>query len=103
MWHSLGRRSELGRWAHWDKASGQYIWSSGGLARYREDHRQLEQCSDFRAGKECLLRGAENSWWNWDSGSRCHFWRWPVEVREVVRDRQAPWVTGDLPRFMDPQ
>ena len=48
--------------------------------------RRTEHCLDLVAGRECLSRACESSWWEWSAGSRLFFWRWPTHFRSQARD-----------------
>lgn len=100
-----GEKKDVGQdeWVFWDATECRYKWRKGGKRRYRTTLHRLGKSKDFQAGKDCLTRGSDSSWWRWDAGSRCHFWRWPDEFREAVRDGQAHWLVSELPKFRRPQ
>ncbi len=62
-----------------------------------------EFSKDTAAGRDCITRCSNSSWWEWDMGSRPLFWRWPEEYRRVIRDGLPPWIKGPLPRYLVPQ
>ena len=59
--------------------------------------------ADCEAEAECLWRATEADWWEWKSGSRLFFWRWPKEHRREARDGYSPYVQGPLPAYKRPQ
>lgn len=65
--------------------------------------RVKEAAPDRAAGRDCIQRFAESSWWEWSAGSRSHFWRWPEEYRLAVQDGVPPWLSPPLPKWLVPQ
>jgi len=55
--------------------------------------------SDIQAGRECLIRATNASFWEWTGGSRLLFWRWPEPLRAWARDGHPVYITGPLPAF----
>ena len=125
-WMESQRRDRWGRSnkhvrAHpdliWDPSRGQYKWSPlgrrrmGGRASYRKWFRLRYDgpqsgsihYHNLQCGRDCLLRGAGATWWEWKAGSRPFFWRWPKEVVEEARDgMRVPFVTQP-PDYWDKQ
>jgi len=62
-----------------------------------------EAVRDWTAGRDCIHRFAESTWWEWPAGSRPHFWRWPLEHRHAIRDGVTPWLSCPQPRWLVPQ
>ena len=62
-----------------------------------------EYSKNIIAGRDCIARCSNSSWWEWDAGSRPLFWRWPEEYRKVIRDGLPPWIKGSMPRYLVPQ
>ena len=58
---------------------------------------------DLEVGRDALERALNSSWWKWDRGSTCFFWRWPEGVRQEVRDGMPLWVVNKLPKRWDRQ
>ena len=58
---------------------------------------------DIEAGRECLSRAADSSFWAWDKGSRPFYWRWHPSVRRELRDGFRVWLQGELPSNRKPQ
>jgi len=58
---------------------------------------------DWLAGRECVARYSNSSWWEWPDGSRPHFWRWPAEYRRQIRDGVKPWFRAKVPSWKVPQ
>jgi hypothetical protein len=77
------------------------------LWRRHKYHRRSQDAKDYRkdtlAGLDCVRRCANSSWWEWTSGSRPLFWRWPEEYQTSIRDGVPPWVKGPLPEYTVPQ
>jgi hypothetical protein len=59
--------------------------------------------NDVTAGRDCISRCCNASWWEWDAGSRPLFWRWPSDYRLVIRDGLPPWIKGPMPSYRVPQ
>ena len=51
------------------------------------------------AALDGISRAADSSWWQWDAGSRCFFWRWPEDYMIPIRDGVEPWIFGELPKY----
>ena len=82
----------LHRGLRWDELGKRYVWNItikdgrvvAGSAGYQDWWKDLYGCNgiedeaylDFNAGRDCLYRGLQSSWWEWSSGSRPFFWRW---------------------------
>ena len=90
-----------------------YKWSTNGKRKWKDKRKCLsgDVLKDVIAGRACIWRGAGkdiinrsnvNLWWEWELGSRCHFWRWPQEFIEAIRDGQEPWWTGREPHYRVP-
>ncbi len=62
-----------------------------------------EAKKNWEAGRDCVARCSESSWWEWTDGSRPHFWRWKKEYRLEIRDGVAPWFRKSVPRWQIPQ
>lgn len=73
--HSF-RFSPEERIVKWSKSLGKYVWTSKGREKYRRSHRETAEPEDNIAFLDCWERAEKASWWNWDGGSRLHFWRW---------------------------
>jgi len=58
---------------------------------------------DRLAGLECIIRGANSTWWEWKDGSRPFFWRWPSYYQATIRDGLRLWCHGSLPKWRVPQ
>jgi len=62
-----------------------------------------ESGKNWVAGRECVSRYCNSSWWEWTEGSRPHFWRWPQEYRSSIRDGVPPWFKTKVPKWQVPQ
>jgi hypothetical protein len=62
-----------------------------------------EAMLDWTAGRDCIWRAAEASWWDWTKGSRPFHWRWPIEYRTVIRDGVPLWFISPPPTTKIPQ
>ena len=65
--------------------------------------RNVEARKDWEAGRECIGRYSNSSWWEWTDGSRPHFWRWPEEYQKQIRDGVSPWFRSKVPSWWVPQ
>ncbi len=70
---------------------------------YSKSCKSSEFERDLEAGRECIYRCCQASWWEWTGGSRPLFWRWPLEYQSIIRDGLPPWIKGPLPRYLVPQ
>jgi len=61
------------------------------------------QKRDWEAGRDCIRRCTQASWWDWDGGLHPFFWRWPSEYKRQIRDSIDLWVIDQLPRYHLPQ
>jgi hypothetical protein len=62
-----------------------------------------EGTADWKAGRDCIARCSNATWWEWQEGSRPHFWRWDDWYRPIIRDGLPPWYKISLPRWQIPQ
>ena len=73
------------------------------MAWFRKQHgtaaRTPAASRDFFAGRDCIVRAWNSTWWAWTDGSRPFFWRWPSEYQTVIRDGHALWLRGALPQW----
>ena len=60
---------------------------------------QKEFSRDIIVGRDAVRRATWSSWWEWNEGSSCFFWRWPAEIRNFVRDGFPVHIEGKLPRY----
>jgi hypothetical protein len=44
----------------------------------------MESQQDWVAGRDCIARCADSSWWEWDSGFHPLHWRWSPEYRSSM-------------------
>jgi hypothetical protein len=58
---------------------------------------------DWEAGKDAVIRAQRASWWEWDDGSRCFYWRWPGWYMNTIRDGLEVHFPGERPRFRSAQ
>jgi hypothetical protein len=61
------------------------------------------QGASLEGGLDAIRRATCSSWWEWDHGSRIHFWRWPEEYLATARDGIKPRFKGKPPRWVKPQ
>jgi hypothetical protein len=59
------------------------------LARSLNSRQEAKR--DWEAGKECITRCCNSSWWEWDGGSRPHHWRWNPCYCSTIRDGVPQW------------
>jgi hypothetical protein len=53
---------------------------------------------DREAARDCLMRLQATTFWEWESGSRPHFWNYPTDQQITMRDGIILWMKG----CMDP-
>lgn len=58
---------------------------------------------DLEVGRDCLVKAAGASWFEWSMGSTPFFWRWSEDSRALIRDGHPPWMKGPLPHSVKPQ
>jgi hypothetical protein len=51
------------------------------------------------AGRDCLWRVAQATFWDWSAGSRLFFWHWPEHSRVWARDGHPIYIHGTLPLY----
>jgi len=73
-------------------------WNLNGALSSNNEARQ-----DWNAGRECVKRYSGSTWWEWNDGSRPHFWRWPAEYKRAIRDGVSPWFRTKAPSWKVPQ
>ncbi len=62
-----------------------------------------EYVRDLNAGRDCITRCCNASWWEWSGGSRPLFWRWPCDYRTKIRDGLPLWTKVNMPKYFVPQ
>jgi len=70
---------------------------------YLQLNKNRQAKREWAAGRECVARVADSTWWEWTAGSRPHFWRWPEEYREAIWEGVAPWFRTRPPSWKVPQ
>ena len=90
FWWNARKGGELGsplKGVSWCKAKNAYVWTANGRRHYHDDWKWLMSADvlDVSAGRDCLTRACDASWWDWTGGSRPFFWRWN-EDRLVIND-----------------
>jgi hypothetical protein len=79
-----------------------YQWARGGMRQYRKWSRNWRKdghSRDFAAGSDGVWRAAESSWWVWDVGSACFYWRWPACYQQIIRDGMEVRLTSSPPEY----
>jgi hypothetical protein len=61
-------------------------------------HEEWNRQRDVKAGAEALRACKGSTFWDWDTGSFPHYWRWQPEIKEDLRDGTKLWVNGKLPK-----
>ena len=92
-------------WVYWHRKDGRYHWISTGRRSYMKSTRALWSIAngDMDAGRECVCRAANSTWWEWLDGSRPFFWKWKQDYRVTIRDGVAPWMSEAPKRWVQPQ
>jgi hypothetical protein len=83
-----------------------YRWTGAGRARYRSWWQACVAAGgvkNWAAGRDCIRRTADSTWWKWDVGSSCFFWRWPSFYQGVIRDGMAVLFVAASPTYFTPQ
>ena len=62
-----------------------------------------EAKKDLDAGRDCLTRCMNSTFWEWSAGSRPHFWRWPIDYQKQIRDGIPIWIKGEITQWRRPQ
>jgi hypothetical protein len=57
---------------------------------------------DIEAGRDCIQKAANATWWDWSQGSTPFFWRRPPDVQPLVQDGHPPWFLSKPPRYVRP-
>ena len=64
----------------WLDGENKYVWKRVGKLNYQRDWKLLQdRSSDLKAARDCVKRACGSLWWEWHSGSRPFFWRWPPD------------------------
>ncbi len=58
---------------------------------------------DLEAARDCISRCWRSDWWEWKVGSRPHFWQWPKDYQESIRDGIKLWIKGKVTPWHRPQ
>ena len=66
----------------------------GWFRRHHGHNQTVSSIRDWNAGRECISRAWNSTWWLWSDGSRPFFWRWPVEYQGAIRDGLPLWLRG---------
>ena len=83
-----------------------YQWTRGGMRQYRKWSRKWKKdgpSRDFDTGRDSIWRAAESSWWVWDVGSACFYWRWPACYQSVIRDGMQVLLSTSPPEYRQAQ
>jgi hypothetical protein len=97
---------KAGTGVHYDPSTNSFSWSDGGEAGYVHWWKSIERVKkpNVKVGRDCLMRVADFTWWNWDGGSTPFFWRRTEEFRFKIRDGTLLWFDFDqAPVFKRPQ
>jgi hypothetical protein len=78
---------KTGTGVQYDPSANSFFWSDAGEAGYVRWWKSSERVKipNVTVGRECLMRVAECTWWNWDGGSTPFFWQWLEEFRSQIR------------------
>jgi hypothetical protein len=58
---------------------------------------------DLEVARDCISCCWGSDWWEWKAGSRPHFWRWPEDYQEIIRDGLPVWIKGSVTPWRRPQ
>lgn len=97
QWFALAwwRRRVKNEFLNWFKQSFQHLSSKSWSfelgpkcivfnLKVKDINKDLLGSSNWIAGRECVQRCANATWWDWDDSSRALFWRWSDEYRPVI-------------------
>ena len=98
----------------WDPSNKRYIWNdrapkqpqslANGRSLYKAwSLRRHPKGRDLQAGRDCLHRAMNSTWWDWKAGSRPFFWRWNPESQELLRDGMMVCFVGEPPDYTEAQ
>jgi hypothetical protein len=73
------------------------VWKS--FRHFLKTSPPAERSSDISAGWDCLSRVGDATFWDWSSGSRLFFWRWPQPLRVWAWDGLPVYAHPDLPVY----
>ena len=69
----------------------------------RGDSKHALEIASLEGGMDAMRQATCSSWWEWDQGSRIHFWRWPEEYLETARDGVKTRFKSVPPHWVVPQ
>lgn len=95
------RRRTLQDFLRWFKQKYGHLIKSSLEASQVLRHKQAS--IDWIAGRDCIGRCSNTSWWDWDTGSRPLFWRWKSDYQQIIRDGLKLWFTSTPPSNRVPQ
>jgi hypothetical protein len=90
----------------YNKELERYNWTGAGSARYCAwwyARVKLAGSIDFCAGREVIHRAANSTWWKWEVGSSCIYWRWPTFYQHIIRDGMPVLFVKEPPEYMKAQ
>jgi hypothetical protein len=58
---------------------------------------------DIAVGRDCIQRTVGADWWEWRAGSTPFFWRWHMDLHDIIRDGRPPWFRQEPPQWLKPQ
>lgn len=62
-----------------------------------------EASKDWLAGRECIEKCSDSSWWEWDRGSRPLYWRCKEDYLNVICDGLPWYYSSTPPHYLKPQ
>ena len=88
----------------WLDGKHKYVWKRVGKLNYQRDWKLLQdRLSDLKAARDCVKRACGSSWWEWHSGSRPVFWRWPPDCVISAKDGRPNYIKDNLPVCLQKQ
>jgi hypothetical protein len=89
---TVWRRGILLSYCAWERTTLQKDIPDCEWYKYRRCNLPVKRSREIAL--ECIQRACNSSWWNWDSGSRPFFWRWPDDYHKEIRDGVKGWYSG---------
>ena len=81
----------------WDSVSMAYTWEGLSMLKHLKNMGGANEDDDLVVDRYCTQRSMHCTWWVWDEGYWCFFWRRPREFRFEIRDGKRKGKVGLRP------